>query len=129
MRSCCRAGWSSTSGRKAKRSGAARERCGDACTQAGGPVVLGKVAQDFASRADLVFWCFGSWVAPPPFLTSAHERVGEQFARCVGGRGVAPTGDTPRDAAETTPEALSSSPATNAAGVIHLRPPCGRLWL
>jgi hypothetical protein len=85
MRSCCRAGWSSTSGRRAKRSGAARERCGDACPQAGGPVVLGKVAQDFDSRADLVFWPFGSWVAPSPFPTSAHERVGEQFARCVGG--------------------------------------------
>jgi len=64
-----------------------------------------------------------------------EQRVKDEAARAefVGGgvddRGVAPTGDTPRDAAGTTPEALSSSPATNAAGVSHFKPPCGRLWL
>lgn len=53
----------------------------------------------------------------PSFCISG---VREQFAWCVRGRGLAPTGDTPRAAAGTNPDPVSSSPATNAAGVIHL---------
>ena len=42
---------------------------------------------------------------PPSFCTSAHERVGEQeSAWCVGGRGAALTGNTPRVAPMNCPE-------------------------